>query len=135
MFFLILFTILISVAVPVLTTWAYRRWLSPMRKYQGLINVPGGKMALFICCAILPLIGAAVFNFVENRIDMDTWWWLIFGLAIITCSIAMDGIISLSYRKKRLIILALPYLLIAAFSTAAAMMMIALTIDGPQRLW
>lgn len=134
MFFLILFTVLISVAVPVLTTWAYRRWLSPMRKYPGMLNVPGSYMTLLVSCAVLPLIGAAVFNYIETFIDMDTWWWLIFGLAIIICSVAMDGIISLSYRKKRLIILALPYLLIAAFSTAAAMMMTAITIDGPQRL-
>lgn len=135
MFLLILLVIIVSVALPILLTWLYARWVSPLHKYPGLRQVPGTYMVLLVTCAIVPLVGAALFNYIELRIDMDTWWPMVFGGAIVMCSICMDGALSLARHKKRLIVVALPYLLIAGFSTAAALLMLALVLDPNPRLF
>jgi hypothetical protein len=132
---ILLLAVIISVAVPVSLTWAYTRWLSPLRSYVSFKDIPGSYMLLLAACAIIPLAGASVFNYIERAIDMDTWWWLVFGAAIIMCSICMNAILVMARHKRWLIVIALPYLLIAGFSTAAALLMAALNISGPGRLW
>jgi len=132
---ILLLAVIISVAVPVSLTWAYTRWLSPLRSYVSLKDIPGSYMLLLAACAVIPLAGASVFNYIERTIDMDTWWWPVFGTAIIMCSVSMNAILVLARRKRWLIVVALPYLLIAGFSTAAALLMAALNISGPGRLW
>lgn len=135
MTFILLLAVIISVAVPVSLTWAYTRWLSPLHRYATPKDIPGSYILLLAACAIIPPAGASVFNYIERTIDMDTWWWLVFGTAIIMCCICMDAVLVLTRRKRWLIITALPYLLISAFSTAAALLMAALNISGPGRLW
>lgn len=123
-----------SIATPILLTYLYRRTLSPTRNHNVSALSPAYKILLAICTA-LPVAGAAGMDIIEDVINIDKLWFLLFPSAIIMCAIVTDGILIWARRSKWLLLLALPYIAISALSTAIIIYMLIMTFDRHPRMF
>lgn len=132
---IILLITLASVAVPVLLTYLYRRTLSPAIKHKDFSSLPTGYKALLYICAFLPIAGALMIDSIENVLDIDELWFVLFPAAIILSVITIDGVLIWARRSKWLLLLALPYVAISAISTALIIYMLIMILDPHPRMF
>jgi hypothetical protein len=132
---IILLITLASIAVPVLLAYLYRCTLSPARKYEHIAKLPTGYKVLLAICAILPVAGAAGMDILEDVVDIDELWFVLFPAAIIMCAIVTDAILIWARRSKWLLLLALPYIAISALSAAIIIYMLIMTFDQHPRMF
>jgi hypothetical protein len=116
-------------------TYLYRRTLSPVRNHKKTVTLSPGYKTLIAICAILPVAGAAGIDILEDVMDIDELWYVLFPAGIIMCAIATDAILIWARRSKWLLLLALPYIAISALSTAIIIYMLIMIFDKHPRLF
>lgn len=132
--FILLIT-LASIAVPILATYLYRRTLSPVRNHKEPVTLSPAYKTLIAICAILPVAGTAGMDILEDAVDIDELWYVLFPAAIIMCAIVTDAILIWARRSKWLLLLALPYIAISALSAAIIIYMLIMTFDKHPRMF
>lgn len=132
---IILLITLASIGVPILVTYLYRRTLSPAKTHERFATLSSGYKALLVICAILPVAGAAGMDVLEDIVDIDQLWFVLFPAAIIMCGIVTDAILIWARRSKWLLLLALPYIAISALSAAIIIYMLIMTFDQHPRMF
>lgn len=132
---IILLITLASIATPILLAYLYRRTLSPAKAHEHFATLSSGYKALLTICAILPVAGAAGIDVLEDVLDIDKLWFLLFPSAIIMCAIVTDGILIWARRSKWLLLLALPYVAISALSAAIIIYMLIMAFDRHPRMF
>ncbi len=132
---IILLITLASIATPILLTYLYRSTLSPAGKHERFATLPSGYKTLVAICAILPVAGAASMDVLEEVVDIDKLWFLLFPAAIIMCAIVTDATLMWARRSKWLLLLALPYIAVSALSAAIIIYMLIMTFDQHPRMF
>lgn len=132
---IILLITLASIAVPILVTYLYRSTLSPVRNHKEPVTLSPRYKTLVAICAILPVAGATGMDILEDAVEIDELWYVLFPAAIIMCAIATDAILIWARRSKWLLLLALPYIAISALSAAIIIYMLIMTFDKHPRMF
>ncbi|MBZ0098532.1 MAG: hypothetical protein K8F30_05585 [Taibaiella sp.] len=132
---IILLITLASIATPILLTYLYRRTLSPAKAHERFSQLPSGYKAILVISAILPVAGAAGMDVVEDIVDIDELWFVLFPAAIIMCAIVTDAILLWARRSKWALLFAVPYIAISALSVAVIIYMLIMTLDKHPRMF
>lgn len=132
---IILLITLTSIATPILLAYLYRRTLSPAGKHERFATLPSGYKTLVAICAILPVAGAAGVDTLEDVVDIDELWFVLFPAVIVMCAIVTDTILIWARRSKWLLLPALPYIAISALSAAIIIYMLIMIFDQHPRMF